>query len=661
MLSFEKPDLFLDWLRERRVETRDARHGLQRYCARNRAWYLGIQWGVGKDVNHSPFSKAVRGIAQDSAQILGGRNGPSAMRTTLNKLTENTIAVASSTNPRKLDVVSTPDYGIGRPDDMAQQDVVEAVANAVIEDSSALSVIRRANFERCIDGMHGFGHQIETTIEADGRVDTRQRAFTYDAWQLILDPDERDQNLENHEYVVLSRVMTIHAARRIFGAENLASIDEKKLPRIGQLMSIEQRYNEVTGGAMFPGVNRTASAPGVVIHTAFLRGPGKRFDRMIVTADGSHDLENGGGRQVLNWQANEQGVGNPYGGVGMPLFALYGYPRPGELHGIADVAMQIDAQEKLNIAASIYFQSLWNYVQKVVLVDPRGFEDRRITPNQIRDQFRSGFVRWSAKTRDAKPPSVIEFPQPPQGVGNDIERFKGDVRQSTFRTDSHVGENKSHVSDRTVERSVELSEIASEDRVDADVTTYERFVESLVSTQVRLSQSGHRSPRRMMFEAGLNDTQFGAMMRVDPMRQLPRFKLSEEAIRRRSRSQKVQDINLLNQGGAFTDPTEQRRLYAHLDMPVSDFDRQMMQHANQTAAEVARGLPFEPAPLGAGAAYMIEALQRAYTQARTPAQKRTIIEAIDAQKRAESSHAEPVEPSIDEAVSAAFNPAAVRA
>lgn len=661
MLSFPDPDAFLEWLRDVRLETRDRRQALQQYAARNRAWYLGIQWGLGEDTNHSPFSKAIRGAVDDVNRITK-RNGPNGLRTTLNKLTENTIAVASSTNPRKLDVVSTYSAGIGRPDDMAQQDVVEAIANSVIEDSSALQAIRRANFERCVDGMHGYGHRIEMTQDADGRIDSRQRCFTYDAWQLILDPEEIDQNFANHEYVGHCQVMSIHAARRIFGAENLSQIEESKLPSIGKLLALENSYNMLTGGAMFPGVARNAKAPGVVIHTTFLRGSDKRFDRMIVTADGSYELETGGGRQVLNWNRNEEGVGNPYGGVGMPLFASYGYPRPGEVNGISDVAMQIDAQHKLNIAASMYFQCLWNYIQKVIVIDPKGLTDKRTSPEDIRREMRQGFLRWSARTRDAKPPSVIEFPQPPQVIGNDIERFGRDVRQSTFRTDSHVGEHKSHVSDRTVERGVELSDIASEDRVDDDVQNYERFVESLASTQVRLIQSGHASPIRMMIEAGLNDQQMGAMGRVDALRQLPRLKLSEEAIRRRSRSQKVQDINLLNQAGAFgQDPTQQRRLYTELDMPVSDFDKQMLQYANQTAADVARGIPFEPYPLGPGAAYMIEALQRAITQTREPTIRRALSEAIDAQKRAESSSAEPVEPTIDEAVSAAFNQGAVRA
>ena len=660
-INFDNPVDHLEWLRQLRIDTQDRRVQLHEYATRNSCWYLGMQWAEQNGGGDTPFGKVVEGVTDAYNQAVG-RNGPQPLRVTLNKITENTIAASSAVKPRKLDVVATPDAGLGRPGDMAERDVVEAIANATLEDSGALEIIRRASFERCINGFQGFGHNIEVTQLPDGRVDSRQQCFEFKGYQLTLDPTNSNQNLSTHETVTLTRVMGIVAARRVFGTKNLAGIDEKKLPQIGQLMTVESRWNSLTGGRMFPDVGRLSRQPGLVVHVTFVRGSGKRFDRMYIAADASTNVNTANAdRVVLNWEANEDGVGNPYGGVGMPLHTLYGWDRPGEIHGIADVAMQIDAQEKLNLNASMWFQCLSNYTQKLLVIDPRGLEDDRLGIDGIRRQMREGVIRWTARSREARPPTVLEFPQPPQSISAEIERHSRDIRQATFRTDSHVGDFKTHVSPTTVARGIELSEIASEDRVDSDIRTYERFIESLVSTQIRLAQSGHDTPVRLMQEAGLNNRQMGAVQRIDAMRQLPQLKISEEAIRRRSASQKKQDVSLMIQSGALADdPSQVRRIYAEYDMPISEDDKQWRQYANLKASEVLRGLPFEPEPLGPGTPYMVDALRRALTRATIPMVKRQLRDAIVAQQQADGATSQPQEPTIEEAMSAAFNPAAVR-
>ena len=406
----------------------------------------------------------------------------------------------------------------------------------------------------------------------------------------------------------------------------------------------------------------------MIVHTIYLRGPNKRFDRMYTMLDmGRSDVEASKASIITNWEINEsEGGGNPYGGNGMPLFALYGHPRSKDLHGISDVAMMIDAQDRLNAAASIYFQSLWNYVQKILFVDRRSLEDTKSSPSEILKQMRSGLpLMLNIRDRNSMPPQMLQMPQPPQAVAADMIRYADDVRKAGFRSAGHAGEVKSHVADDTVERTMEASEITSDDRVDADIAEYERFIESITSSQIRLAQAGSISSQRLLFDAGLNDEQAGLVLSIDPFRQLPRLKIAEESIRRRSRSQQKRDIAMLANTGAFAnDPDEMRRLLVGIDMPVSNHDKAIQQASEIMAVKVASGEPFQPYPMGRDAMFLIEALRRQAAQADNPQIKQLITQAIVSQQQVEQATQpdaeQPQEPTLQDMVDQAFNRNAAR-
>lgn len=635
MITFDSTDALKEWIRDRRHETGARRLSQQEYAARCRAYDVGVQW-LSRGVAASPLDQEAIRIYKQAGTANVPNGGTAPLRTTLNKITEQVRRIQAGTAPRMLDVHSTPGMGVGRPQDVVSGDAMEAIANAVIECSGMYGVARRANFERCVDGMHGMGYRIERSVK-DGKIDMRLQCFNFNGYQLTLDPLNMDPNLYNHEYVIFSEVVTEHAARRRYGDDQMGKIDTKGLREVGQLMPVERKFHTLTGGQVFPEIAQNSKARGLVVHTVFLRGEGKRFDRMYTVLDtvgGKNDSNRS--FQIVNWDANQNGFGNPYGGVGLPLFCLYGHPRSQDLHGVSDVGMMIDSQDKLNIAASIYFQSLWNYVQKVLFVDRRALEDSKIKPTDIARQMRQGMLFLNIRSKDSFVPQVAQMPQPPQAVAQDMDRFTQDLREAGMKSAAHAGQQKSHVADQTVERVVELSEIASEDRVDTDIAEYEKMVESLASTQVRLVQAMYPSAIRLVREAGLGDEQIGRIRRIDPFRQLPRLKLAEEAIRRRSRSSVKRDINLLAQSGAFAnDPGMMARLLNGLDMPVSEHDRVMRQSAEIAAARAAESGEFTPYPMGQYAPYIVEALQRAAAQTSDPATKQMLTQFIMLQQQTE--------------------------
>ena len=667
MIRHKDADELKDWVRERRRETNARRVAQQEYAARCRSYDAGVQWLSRGVAGNQLDTQALRAFKQAStANVPDGGTAP--LRTTLNKITENIRRVQAATAPKKLDARSTPDYGIGRSLDIVKSDVAEAVANAALSDSGALGVARTANFERCIDGMHGFGYRIERQ-EIDEGFDARVQCFNFDGYQLTLDPNVTDQCLDNHEYVILTEVVTEHAARRRFGDDQVNRLDVKNLPEVGMLRPIERRFNALTGGILYPEMGSLGKAKGLIVHTIFLRGSSKRFDRMYYMLDmGRSDVEASRSSIITNWEINQRpGGGNPYGGNGMPLFLLFGHRRSKDLHGISDVGMMVDAQDKLNIAASIYFQSLWNYVQKVIFVDRRSLEDQKSSPSQIMKSMRQGILMLNVRDRNAFAPQMLQMPQPPQAVAADIERFSNDVRNAGFRSAAHAGETKSHVADATVERTIEATEITADDRVDSDIAEYERFIESITSTTIRLAQAGSLSTQKLLFDAGLSDEQMGMLLVIDPFRHLPRLKIAEESIRRRSRSQQKRDIVMLANAGAFAnDPDEMRRLLVGIDMPLSNHDKSIQQACEVIAAKIAAGEPYQPYPMGRDAATLIEALRRQAAQAADPQIRQYISQMIMQQVQIEQSmvpqqqQAEPGPPSLQEIADRAFNPNAAR-
>jgi hypothetical protein len=487
--------------------------------------------------------------------------------------------------------------------------------------------------------MHGFGFALERSV-VNGQSDMRIQAFTFNGYQLTLDPLNLNPNLQAHEYVGHTEVMSVDAVSRRFGNDQLSKIDTENLRSVGNLSPMENKFYAMTGGRLFPEMAHNSKAKGLFVHTIFLRGVSKRFDRMYIILDTGSP--NGGGssktQTVVNWESNSRpGGGNPYGGSGLPLFCLYGYPRPGDMHGVSDVGLMVDAQDKLNIAASIYFQSLWNHVNKLLVVDRSALEDKKTSATDIMRQMRQGLLFVNHRDRYSQNPQVVQMPQPPGQVGVDIERFKQDVQSANFRAGAAGGEVKTHVSGDAQSRAIEQVEVSLEDRIDQDIAEYEKCIETMVCTQIRLAQARIPSAVRMMFEAGLSDEQFGMLDRIDPMRQLPKLRISESAIRRRSRSQRKQDIVTLTSAGVFAnDPTEVRRLMAGLDMELSESDRSHKQNAEVAAAKVALGQPHQPYIMGAGAAYFIDALQRAAAQSPDPEARKRINEMILLQRQIEA-------------------------
>lgn len=610
----------------------DARHehdNTTSYYSLCRLYDLGIQW-VSQRMSQpgsSRFERVVRNYAPTAGPI----------RAVVNRITRYVRQINATTNPHRLDVDAVPGDRSSGVFDTHAADLLESAANALIDDCGMVSAARGANIERTICGDHGVGLWMErrpvSLSMPDGGVvganSWRLRCFDFDAARLTLDPHVSARDLRHHEYVVYSDVWTIHRMRRTFSERQLAPIDPSKLRSVGDLMPSEMSFNRLSGGTLYAQYARHSKTPGAIVRQVFVRGPGRRFDRMYLVID------HGGGNSVVNFDSPE----NPFGGDGLPFIVLRGYPRTygGGRHSISDVMMMRDDQDKMNLLFSIYFQQLYNYTQYKWLAHKAWFGSTRADDGEIAGKFRQSVV-LSDRGADPNlpPPNLVQMPAPNQGLDAAARMFAEDVRDQVSRSEIHQGRLKTHQTNQGLRMAVELSELPLDDRIASDVEQYERLIAVLLSTGLRGLRDGSPDIARLLVRAGFDASDLGLLAGVDPDAPPVTLRLQNQAIRNRSRESRRQEVFDLAATGGITGEDVRRILSGDLDMPVSDLDKQATRWARVMAMRVVSGAEWVPMPVGRYGMVLVEEFTRALTDRRServPGAVERLARAIAAQQQ----------------------------
>lgn len=587
-----------DWVDDRMRETQTTRQSWAQYANKCRAYYNGIHWlkaGTGPD-------GLMRLYYTEMTTWMGEYEANEPMRVTVNQITKHVLQSAASTNWTEMEVTSATPHGSPSPDHVVDADILETVANVAIDQARLRAAAESANFERCVDAMHGVGVRLQT-FDLNGQRDYDLRAFDFDGYQLCLDPTVKDHDLRSHPYVIFTEVLTLHAAERDFGPDVMAKIDKDKLQTVAQLLPVELAFHGLSGGRMYSHLSQVSSQKAVRVHWIFLRGPGKRFDRLYYVIDGIGPA----GKSVANFDNPT----NPYGGCGMPLAVKVGFRRPGEIFPISDVGMMIDEQDRLNAIASLFFQQMWDYTTGYVFAIDKGwFGDSRADEAKIREMTRGS--HWIGSTNGQtrfQAPQMISRPAPSQGLEMSMERARGEVRRANFQSDLHDGQTKTHVADRTNQLAVELVEMPIDDRRDADVAVMSALIEVAAGTLLRAAQTGGVTLLLALKDAGLNQTQIGRALSMSPDRLAAKLVINRESVRRRSRGQQKRDLIEAVQYGAHLDPTIRQAL-SELDYPLMQDDKGIERWANEAVARLITGDMWDAIPFGASRETVFSALRR---------------------------------------------------
>ena len=618
--QFTTEKQFFDWLDARLRESSPVQGHTQSYAAMCRAFDGGLQHIQSTGINEKGLQRFVNNY--DQAQIVGGRE---PARVTMNRITSQRIRNAARTNPIRFEVVDLPSPAMSNPQQTMIASIMQSVGNACIDYTNLVESCQRCNTERSVTAMHGFGFRINRSQLPNGKADADMEAFEFDGYQLALDPANKSLDLMQHEYVILSEIMTKAKASRVYGDGIFDGIKDEELKPVRSLMPMEMAFHKITGGAMYAEFAQHADQPAVVIRTVWVRGPGKRFNRMYLTMDTTSGRDQSGKKLISDI---ERPV-NPYGGHGMPLGLLRGFDRSGSRQPISDVGMMIDDQRKANLSATILFQGYWNYVNLVWLMDRNWIQGgHNMTNEQIWDQIESGLLVGRG-SQHAKAPQIATPPSPPQWALENTQLFAEEMRQGVFSSDTHQGKTKSHVPNQTVQLAFQAAEAPLQDREERDIKEYTRVIETMGATAVLLVKAVAPSMIKMLERAGVTAEQIGALFGVDHTEQ-PRYRLTETAMRRQTRTQRYQTMLDMLDRGAY-DPSNLPQFFADIDMPLRTIDRKAKEFAEAEVARIFAGGVYDPIPLGQGVGFMLDALQLGMMQTQDPEVRGRLLGAMDAQ------------------------------
>lgn len=600
---FDKPKDLMDWQRERITESTPLQRRKETYAAQCRAFDNGIQHIENAGVTERGLQKFVH----ENFTTAGGDN---AVRMTMNRITTQRIRNAAKTNPQRFETVALRPTGISSPRDIAGRTLWQSIANATIDSCKLVEQASIANEERTIDGLHGFGVRIRKHELGDGSADAHLESFTYNGYELSLDPSNKSTNLRDHEWVILSTVMTKTKAERVYGASALQGIKDSDLQTVGQLKPTEMAFHHLSGGMLYPDVAQHSKSLGLVVRTTWIKGPTDRFDRMYVVLDTKAHNDSAGDRII-----NFENPVNPYGGDGMPLGLLRGYRRASSPCPISDVGMMIDDQKKSNLAATIWFNAYWDYVQKIYLVERSWFANgHALSANEILQMLEQGIAMGSGNP-NASAPQIMTTPQPPQIIGEDLERWSSHLREGVFGSDQHIGRTKTHVTADASARAFTSAEAPLLDREQSDIDEYTRVIRTAAATTVNLARMGTPSVISMLSKSGMSNDQIGSIVsgKVDPMAPCE-LRLTQRALRRETRSEQINKVLGLVDRGAY-DPMLLPQFFSEIDMPLNEGDRITREWTEQEVEKIVSGEPYDPVPLGPNRmGFMLDALRLAMIQ-----------------------------------------------
>lgn len=611
----------------------DAYGPVQRYLmtrmAVDRCMYEGVHWlELGGDFPRT----ATAGRRSPN----WNPDNPKGLRATVNRIIPLIRECAAATNPSVMELnVSPPEREMGI-ESAERAQVLESMVNVAIDDSKFLDAAKEANHRRCIDGSFGIGLRIKTaTRDVLGKGGTYQEpdqtisAYAFDASKLTLDPYNQNGDLCQHEYVVYTDVWTREAINRVFGI----LLDEDECATVGEMYKLQMDMNRLSEGRLYSNLPKYSKTKGAFVHQLHLKDENSyRFGTMFVGITTAKGKET----QKVQW-INFDNPETPFGGNGLPLTLLHGARRADTMWAMSDVHLLKDDQDRINLLNTLTFRQLQasGAFQWLVAEDGVKGQDK----DNFRQQFNNrvgGVVFYNRGNPDRPndPPQLITYPQPQPFLTELSSIFETSQRRMVHRHEVTTGMTKSHVPNETFQSALNQAGQVLGIRIQEDTLAYERLLQVLACTYVKLANEGNPSTLAKLGQSGFDQTDFAQISMTDSY-QLGgcRIKLRESSIRNISKEEKEQRLMTAVQFKALS-PMKFRIALGELDTPLDESDKRMFAAAQKAATRVLLGEEWQPEMLGEYAEMFLGAFRDALFDRRSvqdPQTRERVSRAIQSQ------------------------------
>lgn len=282
-------------------------------CARDRAYCYGDQWV-------STNTDVLVGLDVTQLRTYWNPDSPN-LRVTDNRIRENAEKHTSILTPPSILTKCKP-AGYELEDEYCSRTMnplMETVTGHPVH--GAIEAWRQANRKRVVDGdgiveaqIFSTGSDVRKAGDSQIAFDKRRLRFrSIDAWELVLDPFQSSPNLDEHEIVLHSTVLTEDEARRQYGAR-IESLDPKG--NAGDLLRVHNFLSAATNFSFNSGFRTGSRTKAFVVHKLFVKGPDGYWTDLYVFVEGEDKEKYVATRKpircVYGLEDNEQ---NPFNGL----------------------------------------------------------------------------------------------------------------------------------------------------------------------------------------------------------------------------------------------------------------------------------------------------------------------------------------------------------
>lgn len=587
-MNFGKPQDVLDYAAELREAASTQRLELAYRSGVDMCYAEGVQW-----IQQSRGSASGKpGWGRDNTNVTPDST---SLRVVDNQTSFHVQKVAAGTHPNSILVDGYPASMDSGVDGAFQARVAEEAVNVEIDRSGLLAACQTANYCRAVTGQWGIAlsARLRTRSVSGGEPepDWDIRAFDFDPTDLILDPYERNRDLEQHECVVYESLWTYKKLKATFG--DRIKLDPEEMATVESLCPVKCELNKLSAGRIYSWMAQYSKTKAAVIQQVHVRDSSGRFPTMFVIVDMPK-----GEKQVVNFDDPR----SPFAGSGMPFQLLYGHRRTDVLWGMGDVAMMRADQDKINLGETLFWRIIQKYAHGRYFVDRRFFGTR---PNddEIARQFTNAVGKpiigdMGSKQNGVAYPQADTAQPPPPFLRETLDRYTDNMRKKSHKSEGNFGEVKTHVGNEQFARAQDDAAEVRDVRIKEDTLAVERLIGVLYSTTVRSVKEGNPTTLAALTSKGIKQDKLAALVVQDESNPSVTIKVAEASFRNRSHRQRKIDLDnaALNK---MIDPTDYRLALARdQQAPIAAQDQTMADEAMKAARMILVGVPWQPRPLG---------------------------------------------------------------
>jgi hypothetical protein len=440
-----------------------------------------------------------------------------------------------------------------------------------------------------VGGTWGLGLAIESgqrAVRGEIMPDKRVRAFEFNTSCLVLDPGNQAIDLEDHEEVCYTDVWTADALEATFGV----TLDRDKLSTIEQLEPIGEKLSTLSDRRIFSKHARYSQTKGARFYQLHCKDETGTFGKWYLVIETDKD-----NRKIIN----EDDVGTPFGGMGMPFTILHGHLRGDSMWSWGEASQISDEQKKLNSFESIFMRICQKYSGFQWIADRRFFGDKQgkddIARNELTNQI-GGIVLGNAQGRNSgiQFPQLVTPPAPPAFLQQMMDRYPLEARQKLHTSEGSYGKVPTHVPTDNFQRAMDAADQVADVRGQNDLRSYKYITGVLHGTALKLAQQKTPGVLATLTLAEFDEQDFAVVATADPVHPRVQIDLRPGTVHKRSYQARKQDLDFALQNQAISGAQYTRALGDSLDSPLTDDMRQMLMEARKWALNIVAGEQWDP-------------------------------------------------------------------